>query len=443
MTLDDYLDALRGKRIAVLGYGISNKPLVRLLLRHGMDVTVRDKRECVVDGAKTICGDDYLADLTEDVIFRTPGLMPHVPQLAAAIERGAILTSEMEAFFDVCPCKIIAVTGSDGKTTTSSILAAMLRAAGKTVHLGGNIGTPLLDIADAIAPTDFVVLELSSFQLITMRKSADIAVITNVSPNHLDIHGDYAEYVDAKRNVFAHQDSDDLVVLNARNEMTRGFADAAVGVVRWFNTDEERGAGLRDGELCFNGNAVMSAADILIPGAHNVENYLAAIAALAGIVPFECMREVAQTFGGVEHRNEFVRELRGVKYYNSSIDSSPSRTIAAVRSYGRKVILIAGGKDKGIAYDEIGLPIIEHVKTLVLTGATAQKIRDAVERCGAYNGTPQIIHEPRFEDAVSAAAAAAQGGDIVVLSPASTSFDRFANFEERGNYFKELVNGLT
>lgn len=443
MTLDDYLNALRGKRIAVLGYGISNKPLVRMLTERGLDVTVRDKRDCVVDGAKTICGDDYLTDLTEDVIFRTPGLMPHVPQLAAAVERGAVLTSEMEAFFDVCPCKIIAVTGSDGKTTTSSILAEMLKAAGKTVHLGGNIGTPLLDIADTITPTDYVVLELSSFQLITMKCSADIAVVTNVSPNHLDIHNDYAEYVNAKRNIFAHQSADGLLVLNAKNEVTRGFADEAAGAVRFFNAANERGARLQSHELLYDGAPVMSAADIRIPGAHNVENYLAAIAALADIVPFECMREVARSFNGVAHRNEFVRELRGVKFFNSSIDSSPSRTRAAIASYGRKVILVAGGKDKGIAYDEIGLPIIECVKTLVLTGATADKIRVAVERNSEYRGDPTIIYEAQFEDAVRAAAAAAHEGDIVVLSPASTSFDRFANFEERGNYFKELVNGLT
>ncbi|MDR0906425.1 MAG: UDP-N-acetylmuramoyl-L-alanine--D-glutamate ligase [Oscillospiraceae bacterium] len=423
MTLNEYCEALRGKRIAVIGYGISNKPLVRLLLRYGLDVTVRDKKDCAVEGAKTVCGDGYLANLTEDVIFRTPALMPRTPELAAAVARGATLTSETEAFFEVCPCRIIAITGSDGKTTTSTLIAEMLRREGYTVHLGGNIGTPLLDRADEMKPTDFAVLELSSFQLISMTRSADIAVITNVTPNHLDIHKDFDEYVDAKRNVFAHQGENGIVVLNADDEICRKFAAEARGEVRFFNEQK----------IDF---------DIKIPGAHNVLNYKAAITALKDIVSAEAIRATAREFGGVEHRNEFVRELRGVKFYNSSIDSSPTRTTAAIRSYGQKVILIAGGKDKGIAYDSIGLPIVENVKTLVLTGMTADKIRAAVENCADYHGEPQIIFEPEFEAAVKTAAGVAASGDIVVLSPASTSFDRFANFEERGNYYKEIVNGL-
>jgi UDP-N-acetylmuramoylalanine--D-glutamate ligase len=423
LTLNEYCEALRGKRIAVIGYGISNKPLVRLLLRYGLDVTVRDKKDCAVEGAKTVCGDGYLANLTEDVIFRTPALMPRTPELAAAVARGATLTSETEAFFEVCPCRIIAITGSDGKTTTSTLIAEMLRREGYTVHLGGNIGTPLLDRADEMKPTDFAVLELSSFQLISMTRSADIAVITNVTPNHLDIHKDFDEYVDAKRNVFAHQGENGIVVLNADDEICRKFAAEARGEVRFFNEQK----------IDF---------DIKIPGAHNVLNYKAAITALKDIVSAEAIRATAREFGGVEHRNEFVRELRGVKFYNSSIDSSPTRTTAAIRSYGQKVILIAGGKDKGIAYDSIGLPIVENVKTLVLTGMTADKIRAAVENCADYHGEPQIIFEPEFEAAVKTAAGVAASGDIVVLSPASTSFDRFANFEERGNYYKEIVNGL-
>ena len=464
MTLGEYFSGLRGKRIAVLGYGVSNRPLVRLMVEQGLDVTVRDRRECEPADAKAVCGDAYLENLAEDVIFRTPGLMPHVPEIAAAVERGAVLTSEMEAFFEVCPCKIIAITGSDGKTTTSTIIAELLRAAGHTIHLGGNIGTPLLERVDAMEPTDYVVLELSSFQLITMRRSADIVVVTNVTPNHLDIHSDLAEYIESKRNAFAHQGSDGIVVLNAADEVSRGFADTAKGAVRWFNADGEHGASLAEGELCFNGEAVMNVADIKIPGAHNVQNYLAAIAALAGIVPFECMRAVAQSFGGVEHRLELVRELRGVRFYNDSIASSPTRTIAGLRSFDRRVILMAGGKDKGIAYDAIGPEIVKHVKHLVLTGPTAEPIRRAVEACAEQHnvgnigaadietartanaellsGVPTIVFEAEFEDAVYAAAGAATDGDIVIMSPASTSFDRFANFEERGKYFKEIVNGL-
>ena len=443
MTLNEYCEALRGRSIAVIGYGVSNRPLVRILLDHGLDVTVRDKRECEVAGARCICGEGYLDELTEDVIFRTPGLMPHSAALAAAVARGAELTSEMEAFFDVCPCRIIAITGSDGKTTTSTIIATALAAAGHTVHLGGNIGTPLLERADDMASDDFVVLELSSFQLITMRKSPNIAVVTNVTPNHLDIHRDFAEYVEAKRNVLAYQDLGDLVVLNAKDEVSRGFVGSAAGTVQFFNaSDEERGARLRDGALCFNNEAVVRADEIKIPGSHNVENYLAAIAALAGVVPFEILRETARTFGGVEHRCELVRELRGVRFYNDSIASSPTRTIAGLRSFPEKVILIAGGKDKGIAYDEIGPEIIKHVKKLFLTGVTAEKIRAAVENCAEYRGEPPIVTNADFAETVRLAAGAAESGDVVILSPASTSFDRFANFEERGKYFKELIHEL-
>ena len=445
LTLNEYCAGLRGKSIAVLGYGISNKPLVNLLLEHGLDVTVRDKRECEVPGARTICGDGYLADLNEDVIFRSPGIMPRLPEIAAAVGRGAVLTSETEAFFEVCPCKIIAVTGSDGKTTTTTLIGEMLKASGETVHVGGNIGTPLLDRADTIKPDDYAVLELSSFQLITMRRSADIVVVTNVTPNHLDIHRDMAEYIEAKQNAFSYQSPDGLVILNARDELSQGFTELVKGELRWFNTDrapDKRGAGEINGGLCYNGDAVMTAGDIRIPGEHNVQNYLAAIAALAGIVSFEQMREVARNFNGVAHRIEYVRELRGVKYYNDSMASSPTRTIAGLRAFEQRVILIAGGKDKGIMYDAIGPEIIKHVKTLVLTGPTAEPIRRAVVACADYDGEPQIIFETEFEEAVHAAANSATDGDIVILSPASTSFDRFSNFEERGNTFKEIVNGL-
>ncbi|MDR0839461.1 MAG: UDP-N-acetylmuramoyl-L-alanine--D-glutamate ligase [Oscillospiraceae bacterium] len=413
MDFEEYFAALRGKKIAVIGLGISNRPLLRLLEERGLDVTVRDKKD----------GEDYLAGLTEDVIFRTPGLMPHTPQLAAAVARGSVLTSEMEAFFEVCPCKIIAVTGSDGKTTTTSIIAELLRGEGKTVHVGGNIGTPLLDRVPDMRAEDFAALELSSFQLITMKRSPDIAVITNVAPNHLDIHRDFAEYVDAKKNIFAHQSKDGVLVLDYDDEICRKFAAEAVGEVRFFNEET----------IDF---------EIRIPGAHNVLNYKAAIAATRGLVSDDTIRRVAREFNGVEHRIELVRELRGVKYYNDSIASSPSRTIAGLRSFSQKVRLIAGGKDKGVPFDSLGPEIIERVKTLVLTGYTAEKIRDVVVNCEGFSGSPDIVIEPDFERAVLAARDAASAGDIVLLSPACTSFDRFKNFEERGNVFKELVKGL-
>jgi UDP-N-acetylmuramoylalanine--D-glutamate ligase len=374
--------------------------------------------------------------------------MPWQPELAAATARGARLTSEMEAFFEVCPCKTIAVTGSDGKTTTTSVIAALLRAEGYTAHVGGNIGAPLLTRADAMRETDYAVLELSSFQLMTMTQSPDIAVVTNVAPNHLDIHRDMDEYVNAKRAVFEHQSGRGRLVVNHDNRTTRGFADSARGETIYFSrkTRPEKSVYL-DGDVIIDATGgsrekILEVSDIFIPGVHNIENYMAAAAATRGLVSNETLRRTAREFQGVAHRIELVRELRGVRYYNDSIASSPSRTIAGLRSFDRKVILIAGGKDKGVPFDELGPEVVAHVKTLVLTGLTAERIRDAVTRCKEYGGSPEIIVEPDFARAVKAASGAASAGDTVILSPACTSFDRFKNFEERGNYFKELVNGI-
>lgn len=379
------------------------------------------------------------------MIFRSPGIRPDLPGIAAAVAAGARLTSEMEAFFEVCPCRILAVTGSDGKTTTTTVISEILRAAGYTVHVGGNIGTPLLGKAGGMKPSDLCVLELSSFQLMTMRRSPDVAVVTNVAPNHLDIHRDMDEYVAAKKNIFVNDPQPGAVVLNADNGITRSFAPLVKNEARLFSRLEpvENGAFLKDGVLCLSRGGktepVLPAEDIFLPGDHNVENYLAAFAATRDFAGADIMAQVARTFRGVEHRIEFVRELRGVKYYNDSIASSPSRTTAGLRSFKQKVILIAGGKDKGVSFDSLGAEIREHVKTLVVTGLTAGKIKAAALAAG---GTMPILERSDFRDAVLAASQAAQPGDIVILSPASTSFDRFKNFEERGKTFKEIVNSL-
>ena len=455
MNLDTYMNALRGRTAAVLGVGVSNRPLIELLTEHGCAVTARDKKTDLGDlgaaleakGVKLRLGEDYLEGLTEDVIFRTPGLRPDLPPMAAAVAGGSVLTSEMEAFFDVCPCPMIAVTGSDGKTTTTTIIAELLRRSGKTVHLGGNIGHPLLAEAGTIAPDHVSVLELSSFQLMTMKKSPHIAVITNLSPNHLDYHRDYAEYIAAKENIFTHQTAQDIAVFNADNDDTVRCAAKAPGRVRWFSRQKEVADGvfLRGTAVVARGRSaervVMDTADIRLPGVHNIENYLAAIAAVDGLVADETIRDFARTFGGVEHRIELVRERNGVRWYNDSIASSPSRTMAGLRSFSEKVILIAGGKDKGISYAPLGPQINKHVKLLILCGATAGVIRQAVEQAPNYDGL-EILEVEDYPTAVSTADSRAQAGDVVILSPASTSFDRFANFMERGRVFKDLVNAL-
>ena len=458
MTLRDYIESLRHKTVAVIGIGVSNTPLLELLLAEGIRVTACDKRsrEQMGEQAEHLeqlgcelhLGADYLKDLDADVIFRTPGLRPDVPEIAACVDRGAVLTSEMEVFFEVCPCTIIAVTGSDGKTTTTTIIAELLKAAGRRVWVGGNIGHPLLCEADGMLATDYAVLELSSFQLMTMKHSPHIAVVTNLAPNHLDVHRDMAEYVAAKENIFRHQSGEDVAVFNADNDITAEQSRRAPGRTRLFSRQDEVADGvfLRGEDIvCRSGGherVVMTTGDIKIPGVHNVENYMAAIAAVDGLVPDEVIRDFAREFGGVEHRIELVRTYRGVRYYNDSIASSPSRTIAGLRSFHEKVILIAGGYDKHIPFDVLGPEIVEHVKLLVLCGATADKIRAAVENAPRYQpGKPEIRDVTPFTAAVEAARDRAQPGDVVTLSPACAAFDQFKNFAERGKFFKSIVNG--
>ncbi len=457
MTLREYLGSLRNKTVAVIGIGVSNTPLLRLLLANGIDVTACDKRErddlgALVDelereGAKLQLGEDYLEGLDQDVIFRTPGMRPDVPQLLRAKEQGSVITSEMEVFFDVCPCSIIAVTGSDGKTTTTTMIAELLRAAGRTVHVGGNIGNPLLAQAGEMNPDDSVVLELSSFQLMTMQKSPHIAVVTNLSPNHLDMHKGMEEYVASKENLFIHQSAADIAIFNLDNDITREQGTRAVGEVRYFtrHAETENGVFLRGDEIIRRKNGkesvVMTVQDIKLPGIHNVENYMAAIAAVEGLVEDETIRQFARTFGGVEHRIELVRTLRGVRYYNDSIASSPSRTIAGLRSFKEKVILIAGGYDKNIPFDVLGPEVVEHVKLLILCGTTAEKIRDAVVNAPEYQpGKPEILMVSPFQKAVETARDRAEEGDVVTLSPACAAFDQFKNFMERGKTYKAIVN---
>lgn len=443
-----------GTNVSVIGLGISNTPLIGWLLDRGAVVTARDKKpfdllpEAVKAyaerGVTFCCGETYLDNIEDDVIFKAPGLRYDLPPIAEAVAKGATLTSEMELFFELCPCKILGVTGSDGKTTTTTLLYKCLAAAygEEKVFVGGNIGKPLLPELDKMDQSCFAVVELSSFQLHTMTHSPDIAVITNLSPNHLDYHKGMAEYVEAKKNIYLHMKPGSVLVLNGVNEVTKTLGhDAPTGVtVRRFLDGE---VSVDDGAIRYEGKTVLNTEDILIPGRHNVENYSGVIAALHGLVDDEIIRRVAKTFGGVEHRIELVRELRGVRYYNSSIDSSPTRTTAALNSFREKVIVICGGYDKHIPFEPLAEPLCRKAKAVVLTGATAGKIKEALTSSPAYReGQPVIVEEPDFEKAVLAAHRAAGKGDTVLLSPACASFDAFPNFEVRGNTFKEIVNRL-
>jgi len=460
--LNDFKSKIKNKKVAVLGIGISHTPLISYLYNLGADITAFDKSdktklEPLLEQFKGMdikysLGEGYLDNLKGfDILFRTPGMRYDIPQILAAKEEGTVVTSEMEVFFELCPAQIFAVTGSDGKTTTTTLIYNMLKEQGYNCWLGGNIGIPLLSKIDEIKDTDKVVLELSSFQLHTMTKSPHVAVVTNVSPNHLDVHKSMDEYVFAKKNVFIHQSPKDKLVLNFDNDITREFADEAKGNVVYFSrkSNLEKGAILKDDMLVFkDGESVTEIVrtnEIIIPGVHNIENFLAATAAVIDYVDKDVIKKVATTFTGVEHRIELVRDIGGVKFYNDSIASSPTRTIAGLNSFKDKVILISGGYDKKIPYDALGPVIAEKVKCLVLIGQTAPKIekalKDETERSGKGADIP-VLKCSSLEDAVQAAYSFASSEDTIILSPASASFDMFKSFEERGRKFKEIVNSI-
>lgn len=443
-TLLDFYNWANGKKIDVIGIGVSNLPLIKKLAEVGAKVTAHDRRESILEekelldlGVKLVLGENYLSDIEGEMVFKTPGLRFDVPELLEAKERGAKITSEMELFFEVCPAHIFAVTGSDGKTTTTTLIYKMLKEQGKNVYVGGNIGNPLLCEADKMTEDDFVVLELSSFQLHTMTKSPERALITNISPNHLDMHKSYEEYIDAKCNIYKFQKSGDLLVLNADNEVTGKIAEENTS--KTFSRQKTADVYLKENVIYKENEEILNTNDIKVPGIHNVENFMAAILMVGDIVDKSRIRRVAREFGGVEHRIELVRELDGVKFYNSSIDSSPNRTVNTLNVFKKPVILIAGGKDKGIPYDELGPSLETKVKALILIGATSDKIEAVLKKTG--KDIP-VIKPESYEEAVKKAKEIAKEGDVVLLSPASTSFDRFKNFEERGRLFKTLVNEL-
>ncbi|MDO4608201.1 MAG: UDP-N-acetylmuramoyl-L-alanine--D-glutamate ligase [Clostridia bacterium] len=459
MDFKQFFSQLKGKKIAMCGIGVSNTPLILRFLEQGARVIACDRRsrdqigaiaeQLEKAGAELKLGEGYLDNLEVDIIFRTPGMNFHLPELERARKRGIAITSEMEVFFDLCPATIFAVTGSDGKTTTTTLIAKMLEAEGKRVFVGGNIGTPLLPEIENITSDDFVVAELSSFQLISMRKSPDVAVVTNVAPNHLDVHKDMDEYVEAKKNILMHQNAFSRTVLNRDNDITEGFRKDVRGQSLGFSMTRRlnNGAWLADDgtlHMAYRGIDVpiIERDEIAVLGDHNVENYLSAITAVWGYVGVDSIKKVAHEFGGVEHRIEFVRELDGVKYYNDSIASSPTRTIAGLKAFDRKVILIAGGYDKHIPFEPLMPYLVEKVKTLYLCGDTADKIENCLKNYESYKGSPEIVRVADIAEAVDKAHKTAVSGDIVTLSPACASFDKYPNFVTRGNHFKQLVNEL-
>lgn len=457
-----FCEYAKGKTFSLVGLGVSNLPLVAFLYEAGAArVVVRDLKknendnEVVLakqDGATVILGENYLENMSENIVIRSPGIRPDIPAFCIASDLGARVTCETELFLEFSPCMTFAVTGSDGKTTTTTLIAKMLEKSGKKVHLGGNIGKAMLPQLKEILQEDLAVMELSSFQLMHCKFSPSVAVITNLAENHLDWHVDMEEYLEAKKNILLHQTEASVAVLNADNPYTA--SSKTNGRTRYFSSADSvsiktfsNGVYYREGQIFLRRNGedalFLNASDILLPGKHNVENYMAAIAATQDFVSSNEVLSIAKNFGGVEHRIELVREVDGVKYYNSSIDSSPSRSTAALKAFSQKVIMIAGGYDKNLDYTDFGDIVCAKVSTLILCGATSEKIKAAVENSKNYSADSiKIISCNHFDQTVKEARRIAKDGDIVILSPASASFDLFKNFDARGKYFKNLVMEL-
>ncbi|WP_211748193.1 UDP-N-acetylmuramoyl-L-alanine--D-glutamate ligase [Paenibacillus sp. Marseille-Q4541] len=433
-AFNTYIQSMAGRDVTVIGAGVSNAPLIRMLFSVGARVTVRDRNQALPRkewddlGIRLHLGENYLDRVGGDIVFRTPGMRPDHPALDSARAGGSRVTSEMEEFFALCPCPIFGVTGSDGKTTTTSLIAEMLADGGRTVHLGGNIGTPLLTRVGVMSPLDACAVELSSFQLMDMTRSPHVAVITNLSPNHLDWHRDMDEYTAAKRRLLDFQTADDFAVLNGDNPATAALRGR--GRTKYFG-----GHTVHDGVI----DGLLPISDIRLPGWYNVENVMAAMSAVQGTVSDAAILETVRNFVGVEHRNQWVATVSGVHYYNNSIGSSPARTVATLHAHEGRVLLIAGGRDKKVPFDEMARLLPDHVKVMLLIGEAATQIEAAARR---VTGCPPIIHCEGLAEAVAQAHKLAAPGDTVLLSPACTAFDQYRNFEERGCHFVELVEAL-
>lgn len=434
-----------GKTAALLGFGLSNQTLLDYLLTCGLSVTLRDRKPIspqMARGLPTITGDGYLLGLTEDLLFRSPGLRPDLPPLTAAVAHGARLLGEYDLFAALCPATMLGVTGSDGKTTTTTIAGHMLHAAGHTAYIGGNIGTPLIASLPAMQAGEIALAELSSFQLITAPRPPHRAVITNITENHLNWHQDMAEYVAAKANILGPATH---AVLNAENPytaaMARRRADKTLFSIHRGSRALRAAFGpchtvtLESGMLTYDEKPLFPAADILLPGQHNKENYLAAIGLVYPYVAPAHMQAVARRFGGVPHRMEYVGDLHGVSYYNSSIDSTPSRTAATLAALGKKPILLCGGRGKGLSPAPLCRAAATYAAAVILFGEAGPALQEALRPLPI-----PLRLCPTMQDAIATAKAMAQPGDSILLSPACTSFDEFENFEKRGEAFRRAVS---
>lgn len=459
--LEEFEEYIKFRKVAIIGLGVSNLPLLEYMYKKKAKLTVFDERnietipKSVMDqitayGFQFVFGKNCLESLEGfDIIFRSPSCLPTKFELQQEENRGAIVTTEIEMLMKMCPCKIIGVTGSDGKTTTTSLIHAILQKAGYHVFLGGNIGMPLFTKLSEMTPEDIVVLELSSFQLMDMEISPDIAVITNITPNHLNIHKDYEEYIEAKKNIFKFQNENGILILNYDNEITKNCAKESNGRVIFFSSEEKLDNGLIvDNKVikeCEDKirKHLLNGEDAILRGSHNLQNIATAMAATKTLATLEDTVEAIKEFKPVEHRLEWIREINQVKWYNDSASSSPTRTLSGLHSFDEDIILIAGGYDKNLDYEPLAKPIVEKVKALLLIGQTSGKIFDVVkEELESQKKDLPIYMCESLAQTVTMAKKLAKPGSVVLFSPASASFDMFQDFADRGNQFKKLVNEL-
>ena len=457
--LEKFEEYIKNKKIAVIGVGVSNIPLIDYLFEKKAKVTIFDDREeekiskDIFDKIKKYKYDYYFGKRNLDnlhgfeVIFRSPSCLPTKPELVREKERGAVVTTEIEQLIKMAPCKVIGITGSDGKTTTTTLTAKILEDGGYNVYLGGNIGIPLFTKLKEIKPEDIIVLELSSFQLMDMEVSPDISAITNITPNHLNVHKDYQEYIDAKKNIYKHQKSTGILVLNADNELTNSCQNDANGDVILFSSKQRLDYGyiVEDGIIkeCNDGirRHLISQDEIKLKGIHNLQNICTALALTKDLVSTEKALNTIKEFSGVKHRLELVRVLNGVEWYNDSASTSPTRGISALNSFNKEIVLIAGGADKNLDYTPLGIKIVEKVKSLILIGQTASKIYEAVKIEEEKQNKKVDIHMcETFKQSLELAKRIAKPGQIVLFSPASTSFDMFKDMYDRGDKFRKEVN---
>jgi UDP-N-acetylmuramoylalanine--D-glutamate ligase len=454
----------RGARVTVMGLGLFGGGVgaTRFAASLGAKVTVTDLRGAAQLGeslealaglpVRYVLGRHEDADFREaDLVIVNPAVPMNSPYLGLARSAGVPLTTEMLLFAERCAGRVVAVSGSNGKTTTTSLVGAILSAYDRRTVVGGNLGRSLLMEARNVERGAPVILEVSSFQLEWLGPTGwypEIGVLTNLSPNHLDRHGTYEAYVAAKRELLAHQPPQAYAVLNAQNEGLRAMAAGLPGRIVWFDGKGEARPGARvEGEtIVFEREGkpvgVVPLDEIPLVGYHNRENVLAAVAAASTWgVPPRTIRSAVRRFTPVAHRLEFVREVGGVRYYNDSIATTPESAICALRSFEpRQIVLIAGGYDKKIPFDDLGREIAARAAGLVLLGTTAEKIARAAEAAGFP--AADIHRVGALADAVALAARLARPGQVVSLSPACASYDQFRNFEERGILFKKLVSAL-